>query len=64
MIPTVEVLQSGRLLIEKVAPFALSLYVAETYFRFGSFTRECLAFLALWYALDWVYEKVKDIKTS
>lgn len=62
MISTRETIQTGRLLIDKAAPFALSLYVAEMYFKFGSFTRECLAFLALWYTLDWVYEKGKGEK--
>ncbi len=34
-----------------LAIFALS--VAETFYRFHSFTLECLAFLATWYGFSW-----------
>jgi len=30
-----------------------ALFVAETFYRFHSFTLEFLAFLATWYALSW-----------
>jgi len=33
------------------AIFALS--IAETFYRFHSFTLECLAFLATWYGFSW-----------
>lgn len=51
---------SWRFLLRKAPPFVLSLLSAEMFFRFGSFTAECLAFLVLWYALDRAYEKVSD----
>ena len=37
------------------AIFALS--VAETFYRFHSFTLECLAFLATWYGVSWALNK-------
>ena len=32
--------------------------VAESFFKFGSFTLECVAFLALWRALDLAIERL------
>jgi len=36
-----------------------ALFVAETFYRFHSFTLECLAFLATWYAVSWTLNKVR-----
>lgn len=43
-----------QILLRDLPPMAISLAVAELFFKLGSFTAECLAFLALWYALDLV----------
>jgi hypothetical protein len=32
-------------------PFGISLLIAELFFKFHSFTLECIAFLLLWYVL-------------
>ena len=40
------------LLLEQLPAFALALLIAETLYKFRSFTLECLAFLATWYAAD------------
>ena len=37
----------------------LALFVAETSYRFHSFTLECLAFLATWYGFSWALNKRK-----
>lgn len=44
--------------IERVPALLVSLGVAELFFKFGSFTLECVAFLVLWRALDWATEKL------
>lgn len=36
----------------RLPAFGIALGGAESFFRFGSFALECLAFLALWAALD------------
>lgn len=41
-----------ELLVQQAPPFAVSLLIAESFYRFHSFTFECLAFLATWYVLD------------
>ena len=42
-----------RHLLSRQAPaLALSLLVAELFYKFGSFTLECLGFLATWFVLD------------
>ncbi|HSD60255.1 MAG TPA: hypothetical protein VLC55_05315 [Burkholderiales bacterium] len=41
--------------LTREAPAALgALLIAEAFYKFHSFTLECLAFLATWYALSWV----------
>ena len=42
-----------RHLLARQAPtFAASLLIAELFYKFGSFTLECLGFLATWFVLD------------
>ena len=36
-----------------------ALFVAETFYRFHSFTLECLAFLATWYGVSWALNKAR-----
>ena len=31
-----------------------ALLIAEAFYKFHSFTLECIAFLATWYALSWI----------
>ena len=38
--------------VRQAFPCAISLLITESFYRFHSFTLECLAFLATWYALD------------
>jgi hypothetical protein len=46
-----------RLVREQLPAFAGSLVLAETFYKFHSFTLECLAFLATWFVVDWVTNK-------
>ena len=41
-----------RLLLEQAPALGLSFAIAEIFYKFHSFTLECLAFLATWYATD------------
>lgn len=57
-----QLIQSARvpdLLVQQAPPFAVSLIVAEIFYRFHSFTLECLAFLATWCLLDAVGQFVR-----
>ena len=50
-----ELLRSSTLrqLLARQAPaLVISLIVAELFYKFGSFTLECLGFLATWFVLD------------
>ena len=40
------------LLLQEAPALGASLLVAELFYKFHSFTLECLAFLATWYALS------------
>ena len=37
---------------KELVPFAVAVVVAEMFFKFHSFSLECLAFLATWYVLS------------
>ena len=56
-----ELLRSSTLrqLLARQAPaLALSLIVAELFYKFGSFTLECLGFLATWFVLDAMFAQL------
>ena len=36
----------------------VSLVIAEIFYKFHSFTLECAAFLATWYAMSWLLERI------
>lgn len=45
--------------VAEEAPAATcALGVAEMFYKFHSFTTECLAFLATWYAFSWVFSRL------
>jgi hypothetical protein len=45
--------------VERLPALFVSLAVAEVFFKFGSFLLECVAFLALWRALDFATQLVR-----
>ncbi len=47
-----------RLLLEQAPALAVSLAIAEAFYKFHSFTLECLAFLATWYVADALIQPV------
>ena len=46
------------LAIQQSVPLVVSFLIAEAFYKFHSFTLECIAFLATWYVLDWVFAKL------
>ena len=50
---------SLRQLLARQAPaLAGSLVIAELFYKFGSFTLECLGFLATWFVLDALFAAI------
>ena len=46
-------------LITRELPSAgVSLVIAEIFYKFHSFTLECAAFLATWYSISWLLDRV------
>ena len=41
-----------QLVFEQLPALAISLVIAELFYKFQSFTLECVAFLATWYVVD------------
>jgi len=52
MFTLVRSLPLRQLLLAQAPILALSLVIAEIFYKFHSFTLECIAFLATWYVLD------------
>ncbi len=59
MYPFFKSMTAGSLKIELPA-LSFSLLIAEMFFHFGSFTLEALGFLALWYFLSYVLNKIAE----
>ena len=56
-----ELLRSSTLrqLLARQAPaLAISLIVAELFYKFGSFTLECIGFLVTWFVLDALFAQI------
>lgn len=55
-------LPSSVLLRRELPCLGVSLVIAEVLFKFHSFTLECTAFLATWYALSWLANRVSPLE--
>jgi hypothetical protein len=54
-------LEIPRILSEQLPLVLVSLFIAELFYKFHSFTLECLAFLATWFVLDLVMQSVRRL---
>ena len=50
-----------QLLVRQAPALVISLVVAELFYKFGSFTLECLGFLATWLLLDVMFALVARV---
>jgi len=50
-----------EIITETLPSFGISIVMAELYYKFGSFTLECIAFLITWCLLGYLINKVKFI---
>jgi len=49
-----------KLLLEQLPVLAVSMFIAEAFYKFHSFTFETIAFLATWFVLDAIVKFGKD----
>ena len=52
MYSLIRLLPTRELALQQVPALATSLVLAELFYKFHSFTLECVAFLATWFVLD------------
>jgi hypothetical protein len=64
MFSLTQTLPPRELLLYQVPTLGTSLVIAEVFYKFHSFTLECVAFLATWYVLDLVRKLVLDAVRS
>lgn len=50
-------IQSRTSFVAQICVLATSFLIAELFYKFHSFTLECLAFLATWYVLDLIVSR-------
>lgn len=49
-----------RLILTEIAPsLVVSLWIAEAFYKFGSFTLECIFFLATFFCLSYLIDQIK-----
>lgn len=53
-----------ELFLKQLPTLTVSLVMAELFYKFHSFTLECLAFLATWYLLDLLISSVLKLFSS
>ncbi|MCA9837776.1 MAG: hypothetical protein KC422_12735 [Trueperaceae bacterium] len=52
MYTLIKTISPRSLLVEQLPALVISIVIAETFYKFHSFTLECLAFLATWFVID------------
>ena len=53
-----------RVVAKEAPALGISLLIAELFFKFHSFTVECVAFLATWYALSRLFSLVASANST
>lgn len=53
-----------EIFVEQVPAVSISMIIAELFYKFHSFTLECLAFLATWYLIDLIISLVSRLVSS
>lgn len=48
----------GGVAKRELVPFTIAFVIAEMFYKLGSFALECLAFLATWYLLSYVFDRL------
>jgi hypothetical protein len=55
----IKLLSTQDLMRQQLPVFLCAFVIAEFAYKFHSFTYECGAFLATWFALDWVLSRIR-----
>ena len=53
-----------KFLLTDSIPFAISMLITESFFKLGSFTLECLAFLSGWFFLSWIASSLLQLASK
>ena len=64
MFTLIRSIPTQQLLLEQVPAFTVSFVIAELFYKFHSFTLECIAFLLTWYVLDAAISFLKNLLKS
>lgn len=56
----VKIVDVGQALRRELVPFALSLVIAQIFFKWGNFGLELLGFFAIWWILGLAYSRLLE----
>jgi uncharacterized membrane protein len=56
MYTLIKAISTRQILTEQIPSLAVSILIAEVFYKFHSFTLECLAFLVTWYIVNLLIE--------
>lgn len=63
MYTLIQLLPIKRLALEQLPSLSIAWITAELFYKFHSFTLECAAFLATWFVLDALIQRVRALWT-
>ena len=64
MFTLIRSIPARQLLLEQAPAFTISFVIAELFYKFHSFTLECMAFLLTWYVLDAAISFLKNFRKT
>ena len=63
MYTLIRLLPFKRLALEQLPALSIAWITAELFYKFHSFTLECAAFLATWFVVDAIIQRVRALRT-
>jgi hypothetical protein len=51
-------------LLVEAPSLVLAIYVAEMFYKFHSFTLECIAFLATWFVVSYLFSLIRGVLSA
>jgi hypothetical protein len=55
---------SSQFLVREMPPLVIALVLSELLYKLGSFTLECICFLATWYVISFLFDFFKSMRNT
>ena len=64
MYTMMQAIETRALRAQQAVILLAAFIIAEVFYKFGSFALECIAFLATWFVLDFLINKLREHKSD